>query len=304
VRLDSVIYFPIEEPSAELSRFRSGELDITETIPTGRFEWLRENLPRALRIHPYLGSFWLGFNLRKPHLADTALRKALALAIDRETLVRVVLGSGEVPAWGIVPPGLDGYPGGAPDYAGLAKEARIEAAREYLAASVYDPAEPLVLEIRYNTSSLHRRVMVAVAAMWKQSLGISAELVNEEWKVFVNNRRLGVVTEVFRGGWIADFADPTTFLDLFHGGSQLNTTFYANPEYDRLLRDASTMRGAARMEALAAAEARLMDDMPVIPLYYYVSRHLVSERTQGFIDNVRDIHLSRYLDVEPLRDGG
>jgi ABC-type oligopeptide transport system substrate-binding subunit len=157
--------------------------------------------------------------------------------------------------------------------------------------------KPLVLELRYNTSQLHRRMAVAVSAMWKQVLGVATELVNEEWKVFVNNRRMGVVTEVFRGGWIADYGDPASFLDLFISDSTLNTTFYANPEFDQTMASTQLVSGLARMELLRKAESVLMQDMPVIPLYYYVSRHLVNTRITGFADNVHDIHLSRYLGV-------
>ena len=155
-----------------------------------------------------------------------------------------------------------------------------------------------MLELRYNTSGVHRRVAVAVSAMWKQVLGVLTELINEEWKVFVNNRKMGVVTEVFRGGWIADYADPSSFLDLFIGGNSLNTSFYANPVFDQLMKSAEQVGGKQRTNLLQQGEALLMQDMPVIPLYYYVSRHLVNPRVTGFSDNVRDIHLSRYLGLE------
>ena len=154
------------------------------------------------------------------------------------------------------------------------------------------------MQLRYNTSGVHRRMAVAVAAMWKQVLGIETELFNEEWKVFVNNRRMGVVTEVFRGGWIADYADPASFLDLFYGETRLSGTFYADANYDELLRKAAGAGGEERMELLRQAEFRLMRDMPAIPLYYYVSRHLVRPGLDGFVDNVRDIHLSRYLELK------
>jgi len=174
--------------------------------------------------------------------------------------------------------------------------------REAQAVRLFEQAgfgkhEPLLLEIRYNTSGIHRRVAVAVSAMWKQVLGVNTQLVNEEWKVFVNNRRMGVVTEVFRGGWIADYADPASFLDLFISGSRLNHTFYENRNFDMLMKSAELSSGNARMGLLEQAEAQLMKDMPVIPLYYYVSRHLVQPRITGFTDNVRDVHLSRYLGV-------
>ncbi|MGD8679457.1 MAG: peptide ABC transporter substrate-binding protein [Lysobacterales bacterium] len=296
VQADTVEYLPIEEPAAELARYRAGELDITETIPAGRYAWIRENLGDELRVHPYLGSFWLGLNLRNPVLGkSTALRRALALAIDRDILVRTVLGAGEVPAWSVVPPGIPGYHPALMDQASMSQREREDEARRLFRQTGLGQGEPLVLEIRYNTSGVHRRMAVAVAAMWKQVLGVSASLVNEEWKVFVNNRRMGVVTEVFRGGWIADYADPASFLDLFISGSELNSTFYDNPGYDMLMESAREEAGEDRMRHLRRAEALLLRDLPVIPLYYYVSRHLVKPDVLGFVDNVRDIHLSRYL---------
>ena len=302
IRAERVEYLPIEDPASELARYRAGELHVTETIPAGRYRWLSENLPGDLRVHPYLGTFWLGLNFRHPALGDSLdLRRALALAIDRDILTKTVLGAGEVPAWSLVPPGMDGY-----TPAVIAEASMSQAEREALARRLYERSghgrdRPLRLELRYNTSSIHRRMAVAVGAMWKQVLGVSAELVNEEWKVFVNNRRMGVVTEVFRGGWIADYADPTSFLDLFVSGSPLNTTFFSSTAYDQSITSAGLAAPGARLKVLRDAEATLMQDMPVIPLYYYVSRHLVRPEVAGFVDNVRDVHLSRYLEWETDR---
>ena len=299
VSVQTIEYFPIEEPAAELARYRSGELHITETIPAGRFSWLQENLPEDLRVHPYLGTFWLGLNLRHQALGHSRdLRRALSLAIDREILTRTVLGAGELPAWTVVPPGMSAYQPAAMAESVLSQQEREAQARRLFERSGFGLHEPLLLELRYNTSAVHRRVAVAVSAMWKQVLGVSTQLVNEEWKVFVNNRKMGVVTEVFRGGWIADYADPSSFLDLFVSDNSLNNTFYANPGYDMSMKSAGIASGKVRMQVLHQAEAQLMQDMPVIPLYYYVSRHLVSPALAGFVDNVRDIHLSRYLKLE------
>jgi len=299
VELESVVYFPIEEPAAELSRYRAGELHMTETIPAGRYGWLKENMAADLRVHAYLGSFWLGINLRNPALGfSRSLRRALALAIDRETLTRVVLGAGELPAWSILPPGIGSYEPAMMEESDWTQAQREAEAVRLFRESGYGRGEPLRLELRYNTSGVHRRMAVAVAAMWKQVLGVLAQTVNEEWKVFVNNRQMGVVTEVFRGGWIADYADPATFLELFVGNSTLNNTFYDRPAFDQILSAAQLTDGRARMNLLHEAERMLLQDMPVIPLYYYVSRHLVNRKVTGFADNVRDIHLSRYLGLE------
>lgn len=300
VAMEEVEYYPIEEPATELARYRAGELDITETIPAGRFAWLRENLPEELRISPYLGSFWLGLNMNNKELGSSAgLRQALALAVNREILVRVVLGAGELAAFGVVPPGMPGYTPQQMPLAGATQAEREAEARRLFALAGFDEDHELRLELRYNTSGVHRRIAVAVASMWKQVLGVNTELINEEWKVFVNNRRLGVVTQVFRGGWIADFADPSSFLDLFISGSELNTTFFSDSLYDGLMGESGARSGTARMELLQQAEAQLIEAMPVIPLYYYVSRHLVGTDVQGFTDNIRDIHLSRYLSKSP-----
>jgi oligopeptide transport system substrate-binding protein len=298
VGLETVEYFPIEEPSAELSRYRAGELDITETIPAGRFKWLESNKSEDLRIHPYLGTFWLGLNFRNSALGvSRELRQALALAINREILVKTVLGAGELPAWGVVPPGIIGYEPAQMKQSQWSQQQREAEAVRLFEAAGYGNDEPLLLELRYNTSGIHRRVAVAVSAMWRQVLGVNTQLVNEEWKVFINNRSMGVVTQVFRGGWIADYADPTSFLDLFLSYNSLNNTFYHGSDFELLMKSAAISSGQSRMELLQKAEAQLMRDMPVIPLYYYVSRHLVRPEVTGFSGNVRDVHLSRYLGV-------
>ncbi len=299
VNAEVVEYFPIEQPASELSRYRAGELHITETIPAGRFEWLSDNLPDDLRIHPYLGSFWLNINLRHAELGRSAdLRRALALAINRDILTRVVIGAGEQPAWSVVPPGIDGYQPAMMPEAAMSQPEREALAKALFARSGAAASGPLRLQLRYNTSGVHRRTAVAVAAMWKQVLGVDTELFNEEWKVFVNNRRLGVVTEVFRGGWIADYADPGSFLDLFRSGSEMNFTFIASERFDELMRASDIATGTERQALLAQAEAVLLEEMPAIPLYYYVSRHLVNPDVRGYVDNVRDVHLSRYLSLE------
>jgi len=300
VGVATVEYLPIEDPGSELARYRAGEIDITETIPPGRYAWLQENLGAELRVTPYLGTFWLGVNMRREPLgASVDLRRALMLSIDRETLVRVIIGSGEAPAWSVVPPGLSGYTPQSDGGQRLSQAEREAEARALYARAGYGPSRPLRVQLRFNTSTQNRRLAVAVAAMWKQVLGVQTELLHEEWKVFVNNRRQGILTEIFRGGWIADYADPATFLELFRSGDELNTTFYADPRFDELLDRAAAHRGAQRLQLLQQAETLLMRDMPAVPLYYYVSRHLVKPRVRGFRDNVRDIHLSRYLSIEP-----
>jgi oligopeptide transport system substrate-binding protein len=297
VELAGVVWHVTQDPSAELSRFRAGELHITETVPPGRYEWLARELGDALRVAPYYGSFYLGFNLSRPPFADRPdLRAALSLAIDRDLLAERVLGAGERPAWRLVPPDLEEWPAERPEAARLPAAERLRRARMLLERSGYDRARPI--ELRFNSSLSHRRLAAAVAAMWKQHLGLSTRMVHEEWKVFVTNRRQGRITEIVRGGWIADWADPVNFLGNFRSGSPLNYVFFEDREFDRLLARAERLSGRKRMDMLRLAETRLLRQHAVIPLYYYVSRHLVHPDVRGWRDNPMDIHLSRWMALE------
>ncbi len=300
VAIERVDYLPVPNPNTELNLFRAGNLHITETIPPARYNWLLENYPQELQVQPYLGTFFLGLNLRRPPLADNpGLRQALSLAIDRDKLTRLVLAAGEQPANSLVPPGISGYSAATFDIELDSQLEREQQALELYQSAGYSKAKPLRLELRINSSATHRRTALAVAAMWKQTLGVITQIVNEEWKVFVNNRRQGVVTEVFRGGWIGDYPDPTTFLALFSSDNVQNWSAYKSSRYDNLLDLAGAeMDPELRQQILQRAESQLLKDMPMIPLYYYVSRHLVNQRVSGYMGNTLDIHLSRYLSLE------
>ncbi|MGY6629476.1 MAG: peptide ABC transporter substrate-binding protein [Wenzhouxiangella sp.] len=298
ITLDGVVWHVIEEPNIELSRYRAGQLHITETIPPGRVDWLARQMGEELRISPYLGSFFLAFNTARPPFKDQPeLRRALSLVIDRELLTERVLGAGEVPAWGLIPPGMPGWP----EALGLdhrSQAERIAEARRLYQQAGYGPRRPLTVELRFNTSLAHRRMAAAVAAMWREHLGVRTRQVNEEWKVFVANRRQGRITEVVRGGWIADWRDAANFLQLFESDSPLNYTGWRDEPFDRLMAAAAGSEGEARLDYLRQAETRLLEQQVIIPLYYYVSRHLVKPEVAGFEDNVMDIHLSRWLSLE------
>lgn len=153
----------------------------------------------------------------------------------------------------------------------------------------------LKIEILYNNSENQRKVALAVAAMWRQTLGIRSKFVNQEWKVFVNSRK-SIKRQAFRSGWIADYADALSFLELFTSDSRFNFYRYQNQSYDKLINDISNTTDLDKKNLISKqAESLLLHDIPVIPLYYYVSRHLVNKQIKGFKDNVADRHLSKYL---------
>lgn len=292
-----VRFHATEDAASELKRYQAGDLHITEVVPPQPLGALRARFDDALRIAPYLGAFWIGLNLDKPPLRDgPALREALSLAIDRDILVRHVTGFGEAPAYGIVPPGIADFTPAALPWATLTQAQREALARQRYAEAGYSMDAPLRIELRYNTSTPHRRMALAVAAMWREVLGVRTRLRNEEWRVFVQNRRQRAITQAFRGGWIADVDDPRDFLALFAGDTALNWSGYRDAGYDALIAaaDAAATPGE-RAARLHAAEARLLAAHAVIPLYFYTSKHLVSPRVQGWVDNPLDRHPSRFL---------
>nr|WP_295379097.1 peptide ABC transporter substrate-binding protein [Pseudoxanthomonas sp.] len=300
VPIERVRFHVTEDAAAELQRYAAGDLDITEVVPPQPLTALRERFGTQLRISPYLGAFWLGFNLTRPPFADeAALREALSLAVDRDILTRHVTGLGETPAYGLVPTGIPGYAPASLSSAQLTQAQREARARALYRAAGYSRAKPLVLELRYNTSTPHRRLALAVAAMWRQVLGVQVRLRNEEWKVFVGNRKQRVITQVFRGGWIADVPDARNFLAAFGSDGPLNWTGYDDAGFRQRLAKADGARSeAARNAWLRAAEIRLLNAHAAIPLYFYSSKHLVSPRVRGFASNPLDRHASRWLMLE------
>jgi oligopeptide transport system substrate-binding protein len=297
VPIAAVRFHVTEDPSSEMKRFLAGDLDLTESVPAGNLERLRERFGDQLVVAPMLGTFWFGFNLRRPPFRDAPeLREALSLAIDREILVRHVTGFGEQPAFALVPPATDGHRDATPAHARWTQSQREARARELYARAGYSREQPLETEIRYNTSPQHRRLALAIAAMWREVLGVRTRLVNEEWKVFVVNRRAGRLTQVFRGSWIADTNDPMSFLETFRRGSPLNTSGYDDPAFDALLDAANVERDPARRaERLAEAETRLLAAHAILPVYFYSARQLVSPRVDGFRPNPMDRHPTRFL---------
>jgi len=288
IYFDQVNYWVTEDQSSELKRFRTGELDITESIPDSQISWIKQNLPRELHISPYLGSFFLGLNISDENLKNLPLRQALSLAIDRKILTEKVLKTGQQPAYHIVPRNLTG------DQNNHNPTFNKSLALTRLNESGVD-INNLKIEILYNNSENQRKVAIAIAAMWRQTLGIKAQLLNQEWKVFVHSRK-SKSRQAFRSGWIADYADALSFLELFTSDSRFNFYHYKNPAYDDLIEKIRTSSITfTKNQLVERAENILIHDMPVIPLYYYVSRHLVNVQILGYTDNISDRHLSKYL---------
>ena len=301
--LDGVNYHVVVQDAAELNRYRAGELHITSTVPPDNFAALRAQYGSELHVAPYLGLYYYGFNLLKSPFKDNReLRKALSMAIDREQLTDKVLARGEMPAYSWVPPGVGGYEPTVFSFASLTKHERETLARRLYKEAGYSAAKPLKIELRYNTSDTNRKIAVSIQSMWRDVLGVEATLINEEFQVLLANMRDAEVTQVFRSSWIGDYNDAQTFLSVLQAGSAANMPRYANDEYESLMERAANQADPdRRMLYLEEAERVLLADHPVIPLYFYVSKHLVSPQVSGWGDNVLDYHYSQHLSLSATK---
>lgn len=295
IRINEVHYDPIDNGTAEESAFRGGLLHKTSSgnvSPSKLDAWRREH-PDWVHLDPYLGVYFYMLNTTRPPLDDVRVRRALALSVDRVSLVRNVTRAGERPAYCYTPP----------DTAGYTARAQVsydpEGARKLLAEAGHPGGAGLPpLDILFNTSEMHSEVAQAIQAMWKKELGVTVNLSNQEWKVYLNSRTTMDYT-VCRAGWIGSL-DPSFFLENMLTGGTNNNTGFANPEYDRLIVQA---RGepdpAARNELFQRAEAILMDAVPVVPIYFYTNTYLLRPSVHGWHSNVVDYHPFEELSLQP-----
>jgi len=297
VIIKRVLYYPYKDQSAASKQFRAGKLDWTYGVPNNQFKWLQKHYPNELVISPWLGSYFFGYNvLREPFVENLNLRLAMAMALDRDLLTEKVTQFGEQPSYTLVPPGIGEFVSPLPEWASWSQAERNEEARALYAIAGYSKDRPLRIEIRYNTGGNNKKMALAAASLWKQVLGVQTTLVNEETKVFLQNREQKVLTQVFRSGWIGDYADPFGFLELFRTGYGRNYYGYSNPMYDSLLDEITAERIPARRRRLMyEAERVLVAELPFIPVYTYVTKRLVNPRLKGWDSNIMDHHYSKNM---------
>lgn len=298
VDIDTIEYYAIVDLQTELNMYRAGELDITASVPGGSFEDLRRNREDELHIAPSLGVYYLAFDLSENPLDDRALRQALTMAINRDALVEVI-GRGEQPAYGLVPDGVTGYVPSRYGWSDLTPDERHAEARRIFAGSRFSAARPQKLKLTYDTGDIHEKVALAVSSMWRDVLGIDVELDKREWKYFLETRSRRDEWQVMRFAWTGDYNHASTFTDILQSTSPQNLAGYENSEYDEMLNAAAMADADAQSKLFASAEALMLNDYPIAPLYFFVSKHLVSPSVEGFNNNVLDQHPSRYLRVKP-----
>jgi oligopeptide transport system substrate-binding protein len=292
VSLSGMRFYPIGDHKIEERAFLAGQLHITGTVPIDRIEYYRKNRPDILRLDPYLGTYYYLLNVTKPPFDDARVRRAFSMAVDREQIVRFITRGGEAPAFFFTPPDTDGYTcrssiGGS-----------IDEARRLLAEAGYPGGSGFPrVSVLFNTSEAHARIAQAVQQMWRQNLGVDVELLNMEWKVYLDQTQ-SLKFDVARAGWIGDYADPNSFLDMWVTGGGNNRTGWSNRDYDALIRQAAgTLDTSARMDLFQRAEAILLAEMPVIPLYFYRSKALIDGAVKGWNPTILDHHPYKHVSL-------
>lgn len=273
VTLQGADFLPIENLDTEDKSFRSGRLHMTSQVPLSKIDYYRNQKKKgkadAFRIDPYLGSYFYRINVTRKPFNDRRIREALSLALDRKLIVERVTKGGQFPATSYTPKNTAGY-NGPTNLNASATKADIAKARKLLADAGYPGGKGLpTIELLYNTNEAHKKVAVAIQSMWKKNLGVNVELVNQEWKVYLNSQQKLDFT-ASRAGWIGDYPDPNTFLDLFVSDGQQNQTGWKNKEYDSYIAKAATEKdNAKRFELFKKAEEVLLRELPIIPIYHY-----------------------------------
>lgn len=281
VALNAIHFYPIDNRQTEERMFRVGDLHLTSNVPPTKLDTYREEHPDTIKIAPTFGTYFYRFNVNSPPLDNKLVRRALAMSIDREMICETLLRAGQSPATALTPPDPNSY----------VSTASIpfdpEAARALIKEAGYESgADVPPVEILYNTDDVHREIAEAVQAMWKEHLGVETRILNQDWKTYLESMNQ-LDYSVCRSSWWGDVLDPINFLECFESEGGNNRTGWKNADYDAAVTAARKEPDeVARMELLQKAEAILLDEAPVAPIYVYVTTQLMSPHVRGYKQNM------------------
>ncbi|NOJ08824.1 ABC transporter substrate-binding protein [Vibrio splendidus] len=297
--LNKVTFLPIENQVAEMNRFLSGELDFTYEVPNEHFRRLQKEYPEDVNIKGNLCTYYYQFNAQKAPFDDVRVRKAMSYAMDRDIVTKAILGQGQKPAYFLTPEITAGFDPVTPEYGQLSQKERIAEAKRLLEEAGYTKSNPLEFNLLYNTSENHKKLAVAIASMWKKELGINAKLENQEWKSYLDSKDTGNF-DVARAGWCGDYNEASSFLTLMVSQNTTAGQHYKSADYDKIIDKAlSSTSEEERTKLYIEAEKLLAKDMPIAPVYQYVTTRLVSPQLGGYPEgNAEDKIYSKDLYIK------
>ncbi len=298
VCLDEIYFYAITDNNTAERQVREGRLDVNNDFPGRKMDFLNKELPGYVRVHPYLGLTYFSFNTTVKPFDDKRVRQALAMALDRDHITKQVIKSGYIPAYSMVPPGIGNYPDGAvASWAKLPFEERKQKAKELLIEAGFGPDNPLQFEFAHRSTGDNPAAAPSVQSDWNNiAPWVNVTIAQVETQIHYANLRSGDFS-IGDGGWIADFNDASNFLYLMETrAGAMNYSRYSNSEYDEIMDKANReMDMMKRAEMMKEAERIMLDDMPIIPMWFLVNRALVNPKITGWVDNIVDIHRSRFL---------
>lgn len=299
VKVDQVYFYPSDDDNTALKRYRAGELDTQERWPTAEHKWLRKNLPDEAKKIAQLSVQMITFNLKRKPFDDLRVRKAISMAIDADALARQVMHDvyGEA-AYGFLPPGTTNVVNvDKVSWANSPISERRAEARRLLEEAGFGPSKPLKFTYRFISVPDHKKVAVALQAMWRE-IGVIVDLQVSEAKVHWNLLEVHDF-ELAYNSWSLDYNDAKNFFFIFQkSAEQMNSGWYDSPAFERLL-DAADKEPdrVKRGELLGQAHREMLKDLPSVPLMFPYQRHLVKPYVLNWIDNPRDVNRTRWIDI-------
>lgn len=294
--LTKVTFIPINQEANATKRYLAGDIDITESFPKNLYQKFLKDIPDQVYTPDQLGTYYYAFNTQRAPTNDVRVRKALSYAIDRKIIAEKILGTGEKPAYHFTPDITAGYHPVANILQQQDQNELNAQARSLLHAAGYGPNKPLKLSLLYNTSDNNQKLAIAIASMWKKTLGVDVKMVNQEWKTYIDSRNTGNF-DVVRASWIGDYNEPSTFLSLLTSTHSGNIAKFSNENYDRLLTESGKQTNPkALSDDYNRAEQIIAEQSPIAPIYQFTNGRLIKPWVKGYpITNPEDVAYSQTM---------
>ncbi len=301
-KLDTLTILPISSSTTDVQRYQAGEIDITDReLPPEQFDALKATLGNELKTAPTLCTYFYDFNHKKPPFNDERVRRALSLTLDRQTITDKVLGQGQLPAYQFTPTVIKGGVNYTPEWQAWDDAKRTQTAKDLLAQAGYSDAKPLKFTLLYDTNEGHKKIALAASSLWKQKLGfVEVELVNQEWKSYLDSRRNGNF-EMARARWCGDYNEASTFLNLLKSDNTNNWSFYANADFDKIMSQTvlAGVTDSDRKALYEQAEAIADKDTAHINVFYYANVRLVKPYVIGYSNkDPLDLWQAKYWSID------